>query len=456
MALSRFESMLKTNKVYFFDSFEFEEIVHHYIDNGRHPLAKKAVKLGLEQHPNSMLLKLLRAELYVFESKFNLAEKLLNELELIEPTNEEIHIQRASIYSKKNKHKEAITSLKIALKHTNDLADVTSLLAMEYLYLDEFEKARLNFAKCLEVDYEDYSALYNIIYCFDMDEKHEESVAYLHSYLEINPYCEIAWHQLGRQHMILKAYEKAIKAFEYAILIDESFVGAYLEKAKALEVLERYEEAVENYLISIDLDDPTAFVYWRIGDCYKNMNLVKKAILYFKKSVHEDPLLDKAWMALTDVYFSLKEYSKSLYYIKKVISIDEFNPLYWRRYGEINLKLNFFEESITAFRQCLSLDDRSLVIWIALVDVLHYIGDYSEALKILAEAKSYHKEAAEIEYRFFGLFMETNKTKEAFSHLQNGFVLDFEYCNVIKELYPGFFKINQVKKLVAAFQSKQR
>ena len=35
MALSKFESMLKTNKVYFFDSSEFEEIIHHYLDNGR-------------------------------------------------------------------------------------------------------------------------------------------------------------------------------------------------------------------------------------------------------------------------------------------------------------------------------------------------------------------------------------------------------------------------------------
>ena len=30
MSLSKFESMLKTNSVYFFDSIEFEEIIQHY------------------------------------------------------------------------------------------------------------------------------------------------------------------------------------------------------------------------------------------------------------------------------------------------------------------------------------------------------------------------------------------------------------------------------------------
>ena len=46
-SLSKFESMLKTNKVFFFDSEEFEEIILHYMDTGRMNLAKKALKLGL-------------------------------------------------------------------------------------------------------------------------------------------------------------------------------------------------------------------------------------------------------------------------------------------------------------------------------------------------------------------------------------------------------------------------
>lgn len=453
MSLSKFESMLKTNKVYFFDSSEFEEIIHFYLDNGRHSLAKKAVSLGLQQHPSSVLLKLLKVELYIFEDKFIDAEKLLNELEALEPTNEEIFIQRAAIFSKEDKHLEAVKSLKIALEFTDDIADVSSLLAMEYLYLDDFDNARLNFAKCLEVDSEDYSALYNIIYCYDMDEKHAEAVDYLNAYLDKNPYCEVAWHQLGRQYIVLKEYEKALKAFDFAVVIDDNFIGGYLEKAKTLEVLERYEEAIENYSISLELDDPTAFVYLRIGDCYRELNQLKKAAEFYKKSVNEDPLLDKAWMSLTDVYFLLEEYSKSLYYIKKVLSIDEFNAVYWRKYGEINIKLSFFEESIVAFKRCLSLDDKSLEIWLALVDVHYYLGDYKESLSTLIKAKNYFNAIAEIEYRLFGLFMQLDDREAAFIHLKNGLAIDFDFLEVIKELYPGFFKIEEVKAIISDFRN---
>ena len=150
LSLSKFESMLKTNKVLFFDSEEFEEIVLHYLDMGKPALAKKALKLALEQHPRSTGLKLVQVEMLVFEDKLEQAEKLLNELYAIEPTNEEIYIQKANIYSKRDNHEKAVELLKIALKYTDDYADVYNLIGMEYLFMDELGLAKENFIKCLE------------------------------------------------------------------------------------------------------------------------------------------------------------------------------------------------------------------------------------------------------------------------------------------------------------------
>ena len=190
LSLSKFESMLKTNKVFFFDSEEFEDIILHYMDTGRLNLAKKALKLGLEQHPKSTGLKLVHVEMLVYEDKLDSAEKLLNELYAIEPTNEEIYIQKANIYSKKDDHIKAIEFLKIALQYTDDYADVYSMIGMEYLFMDNLEQAKENFIKCLEEDTEDYSALYNVVYCFDFLDQNEEAIVYLNSFINHNPYSE--------------------------------------------------------------------------------------------------------------------------------------------------------------------------------------------------------------------------------------------------------------------------
>lgn len=451
MSLTKFESMLKTNSVYFFDLVEFEEIILHYLDTGKHSLAKKAVKLGLEQHPSSVDLKLLEVEILIFDNDLEKAAKLVKKIQNIDPTNDEVYIQQATILSKEGKHQEAIENLKTALIHTDDKVDVWSLMGMEYLYLDDFENARLNFAKCIDVDFEDYSALYNVVYCFDMEKDHEQAIQYLNSYINKNPYCEVAWHQLGRQYFILNMFKEALTSFDYAVLIDESFIGGYLEKAKTLEQLGRYDEAIENYLVTLELDDPTAFAYVRIGECYDKLEELETAITYYKKAVHEDPLLDKGWVLLTESYFKQQNYQKALYYINKALKIDEGNPLYWRKYAQINLKLHFFEETVDAFQKCLNLKDQDVEIYIALSDVLVFIGEYNDALSILFSAQKIYKDFAEIEYRLAGLFFILDKENHGMTHLKNGLLIDFEYHIILKELYPVVYEDEKVQKLLTNF-----
>ena len=235
LPLSKFESMLKTNHVLFFDSDEFENIIHHYLNQGKIALAKKAIKLGLDQHPTSINLRLFKAEVYVFEDKLVEADELLNELYSLDPTNEEIYIQKANIFSKKDEHQKAIEVLKKALELTDDVVDIYSLIGMEHLFLDEFEHAKTYFMKCIEEDMDDYSALYNIIYCFDFLKQHEEAIEYLNIFLDRNPYCEVAWHQLGKQYLELKKYKKALTSFDFAIIADDSFVGVLCPDPSVLQ-----------------------------------------------------------------------------------------------------------------------------------------------------------------------------------------------------------------------------
>ncbi|MCF6347663.1 MAG: tetratricopeptide repeat protein [Flavobacteriaceae bacterium] len=447
LPFSKFESMLKTNSVYFFDSAEFEEIILHYMNIGKMSLAKKALELGIKQHPTSVSLKLANVEVMLYEDKLEKAEQLLKELEEIEPLNDQVHLHKATLLSKKELHKEAIDALNTALLYTDDEVDVRSLIGMEYLYLEEFDTARLNFAKCLEVEFEDYSSLYNVIYCFDMQEQHHEAVDYLLEYINKDPYSEIAWHQLGRQYYIIENFEEALKAFDYSILIDEYFIGAYLEKAKTLEELGKYEKAIENYLITLDLDDGTAFSYLRIGKCYKKLGNKKEALKYFNQTVKEDPLLDKGWLALTDLYIKDKNYQKALYFINKAILIDEKNSVYWVKYANINLKLSLFEEASKGFQKCLDLGNYTLDVFIALTDILQFLGDFNDAIQVLLKGKELYKDFAEIEYRLGGLYFLTQQKTIGFKLLKSAVEIDYDYHTTFKELYPSVFELENVKKL---------
>ncbi|MFP9116049.1 tetratricopeptide repeat protein [Flavobacterium sp. RHBU_3] len=454
LSLSKFESMLKTNKVFFFDSEEFEDIILHYLDSGKINLAKKALKLGLEQHPRSTGLKLVQVEILVFDDKLEQAERLLNDLYAIEPTNEEIYIQKANIYSKRDQHDKAVEYLKTALKYTDDYADVYSLLGMEYLFMDNLELARENFIKCLEEDLEDHSALYNVVYCFDFLDQNLEAIDFLNSFIDKQPYSEVAWHQLGRQYYAIKNYEEALRAFEYATLIDEVFLGAFLEKAKTLEKLKRYEEAIECYNTTMELDDPTSFALLRVGKCYERLGNKEKALKYYLKTVHEDPLLDKAWIAITDFYLRLKNYQKALYYVNKAIGIDNENKVYWKRYATINTALKFYEEAEEGYRKAVEFGDYQLDTWLFWIDTLHSLGENDSAIETLNQAAEYHADEYEIEYRLAGLYLQQSQTDKGIYHLNNGLKLNYRHHTLLEEYFPDVFYLQVVQDEMKKYRKR--
>ena len=449
LSLSKFESMLNTNIVLFFDSEEFEEIILHYLDMGKAALAKKALKLALEQHPKSTGLKLVQVEMLVYDDKLELAEKLLNELYAIEPTNEEIYIQKANICSKRDQHEKAVELLKTALKYTDDYADVYNLIGMEYLFMDNLEKAKENFIKCLEEDLEDQSALYNVVYCFEFLDQNQEAIAYLNKYIDKNPYSEIAWHQLGRLHYGVKEYENAIRAFEYATLIDDEFLGAFMEKAKAYERLKKYEEAIESYSRTIELDDATSYALLRMGKCYEKLGNKALALKHFNQTVHEDPLLDKGWIAITDFYVRQKNYQKALFFVNKALAIDNQNHLYWKRYASINKQMNFFEEAEFGYRKAVEFGETGLETWLFWVDILQFLGEFESAIQTLLQASEYFPEENEVEYRLAGLyFMLTQNTKAKF-HLSNALRLNFDNHIILEDLFPAVWTKKMVQNYIA-------
>lgn len=447
LPLTKFESMLKTNHVLFFDSEEFENIIHYYLDLGKLALAKKAIKLGLDQHPTSTNLKLFKVEVYVFENKLEQADVILNELYNLEPHNEEIYIQKANILSKRDQHLDAINLLKKAIELSqDDAADLYSLIGMEYLFLDKFEDAKYHFIKCLEADLDDYSALYNMVYCFEFLEQYEDAIEYLNIYLDKNPYSEVAWHQLGKQYFSLKRYKKAIAAYDFAIISDDTFVGAYIEKGKVLEKLKRFEEAIESYSTSLTLDDPTSFALLRIGHCYEKLGNKELAVQHFYKTVHEDPLLDKGWVAITKFYSKQGNYQKALYYINKAINIDSENVKYWKLYAQINHRLNHLEEAERGFKRTLELGNYELNTWLTRCDILIKIGETEAAIYNLLQALEFYPENAEIEYRLAGLYHVGNEQEKASFHLKNGLIYNPDYIFIIEELFPETYKSTFVKR----------
>ncbi len=454
--IDKFESMLKTDDVYFFDAEDFEDIIHHYLNNGKIALAKKAIKIGLQQHPASTELKLLEVEVLVFENHLDLAENYLDALQVLDSTNEEIFIQRANIYSKKDNHEAAVALLNKALNLSENSFDIHSLLGMEYLFMDDFKLAKESFMRCVSFDEQDYSSLYNVIYCFEFLEDYDGAIRYLNDYLDRNPYCEVAWHQLGKQYFSKKMYPEALTAFDFAIISDDTFIGAYFEKGKVLEKMGKYNEAIENYETTIQMEDPTSHAYLRIGKCHEQLENDDMAKYYYYHTVHEDPLLDKGWLAITDFYFRRKNHQKALYYINKALNIDGENPHYWKKCAQINNALGKFDQADFAYKQSVELGNYELRTWLSWADVAFRNQDIAGAVHILSQGQEFYPESAEIKYKTAGFQLEIDDLINARISLIDALRLDFSKLQLFFDQFPQYADTDWVKNIVSKVERNSR
>ena len=333
--ISRYESLLSEHKVGFFDSYQYEDIILYYFENAKYAKAKQAIETALSQFPFVAALRLLQAEMLIYEDNLQQAGDILDEVIHEEPYNAEIYVQRAHLYSKKNNHAKAIELLQYALSFSEDPSDIDSLIAMEYMYMEEYALAKKYFKRCLARDPEDYFSLQQLLHCFDFLGKNEQA-----------------------RHF-LTTFQEALKAFDFAIISDDTFTGAYFEKGKVLERLKEYKLAIENYKITLSLDDPSSFAYLRIGNCYEKLGDKVMAEQYYFKAVHEDPQSSKAWLALVDHYARENDYEKAEKYVTQVLLNEGDNPSFLRRCAEIYERVGRTEEARQIYSQAMELGDFS-------------------------------------------------------------------------------------------------
>jgi len=419
-SINRFNQMLKTKLVYYFDVKEFQNITEYYLSFGEVQLSKKALSMGLNQHPHNIDLLLIKIEHLILEKKLNSAKKILNDLDLISPFNEEIFIQKALVESKLGNHLESINLLIKLLDFTSEPIDVWNLIGMEYLLIEDYYNAEYFFKNCILENPEDYPSLYNLLHCYEQMNLNKKAINVLKNTIKLNPYSEIAWHQLGCIYSKMDKIEKAISCFDYAIISDNKLISAYIEKAKIFELKNQFVNAIDNYNLVLKFNDPSAFIYTKIGECYINLNDKKKGLKYFLKAIHIEPSFEKSWIKLIDYFIKLKKYKKASLYLHKSLRINPDCIDLWEKSVKVNKNLKLKKNVTLSYETMIDLGDSRWSTLISCIDEWIIQKNWKKAIEIGLKAKSYFPNKSEIFYKLAGCYMKLGQNLKSNNSIKTG------------------------------------
>ena len=385
--VKRYEQFLSGTATGYFDVEELESIVEYYLRHGRTKDCAKALKLGLQLHPNNNALKTKRAKIYLATGDDKKAFRLLDSL--TETTDYEVILLKIEVLTKLGRMKEARElSDNLVANETDDLDNVCLDIAYIYLSQTEYSLALSLLEKGDLFNPNNIELLYELAFCYEQNENFENATAVNIRIIDIDPFAGEAWFNLGQLYFATQDFTKALDAYEYALAIDEKDSLTCIQKAHVQFQLDMFEEALETYQ---EYRKMSSYGQWQtdifIAECYEKMEKYEESISYYKQSLEAHP---DNYDALTGIGICLLEqesYTESMPYINLALEINPEAADAWVYLAEANIGIDDVDNGLLAYLKSIAIDTDQPDTLMAIANIYLEKTEFELAIKFYLAAK---------------------------------------------------------------------
>ena len=385
--VKRYEQFLSGTATGYFDVEELESIVEYYLRHGRTKDCAKALKLGLQLHPNNNALKTKRAKIYLATGDDKKAFRLLDSL--TETTDYEVILLKIEVLTKLGRMKEARElSDSLVANETDDLDNVCLDIAYIYLSQTEYSLALSLLEKGDLFNPNNVELLYELAFCYEQNENFENAIAVNVRIIDIDPFAGEAWFNLGQLYFATQDFTKALDAYEYALAIDEKDSLTCIQKAHVQFQLDMFEEALETYQ---EYRKMSSYGQWQtdifIAECYEKMEKYEESISYYKQSLEAHP---ENYDALTGIAICLLEqenYTESMPYINRALEISPEAADAWVYLAEANIGIDDVDNGLLAYLKSIAIDADQPDTLMAIANIYLEKTEFELAIKFYLAAK---------------------------------------------------------------------
>ena len=453
-AIERFNKMVEDETFSYFDVFEVEGIIDHFLEDGRIELARLAVETGQKLHPAAVSIQIYKAQVLMHEGKLEECLDLLNFAEKIETGNPDLFLTKGAALNLMGDVGAAIKAYEHALKMPIDELDETlynigisfgqageTHLAIKYL-----EKAHRN-------NPENEIVLYELGYYYDRNLQFENSIEFYNKYLDIDPFNHSVWYNIGITYNRLGMFGKAIEAYDYALALNEEFLHAHFNKANALANNNQFQEAIDCYNDYLLLDKKNDDAYCYLAECYLNSDRFNEALVNYQKAIRLNDDNSSAWYGSGLIMWSEGKLAEAQTFFKKAINIEDDNADFWSMNARVHAEFNEIKEAVASFEMAATLDPENIDNWLSYSEMYYDLDDTDKAIKILKTATKTNKSNAYLDYRLTAYLLDKNEELEAACHFERALKIDYSKNSELFEFYPEALKIESIKKLISQYQS---
>jgi tetratricopeptide (TPR) repeat protein len=442
----------------FIEEDAFERIIDYFDDQDDLAKALEAAETGLDYFPYSSILLIKKADLLIATRHYADALELLDQAALYDSSDINLYILRTDAYLALDQQLNAVQVLEEALLLFEGEEKLELLFELADVYDDyeEFDKVFDCLKLILEQEPVNEEALYKICFWTDFTGRNEESIRLHQAIIEEYPYSELAWFNLAAAYQGIKLYEKAIDAYQYAVVIDEKFDYAYRNMGDAYIRMRKYKEAIEVLERVLELTRPEEVIYEAIGHCHHRLGKFAQARFNYRKASHMNPQDTKLNYKIALTYINEEQWESAVKQLEIAMRLNRNAPEYNLAMGECMLNLGNYKEAVIRFGVVVHNRPRNVTARESLIRCLYKAGDFDLAAKQSLAAL----EATDCKPLFYFLYSAAlfagGKPKEALIQLEHGLSNAPKMVKKFVELNPAILQNNQVVDALARYKRSKK
>ena len=433
---------------------DFEKIIEHFDEKDEVAEAIEAANLALNQYPFSALLMIKKADLLLATRNYKEALSLLDAASLYDHKDMNLFILKTDAYMALEQTGMAIELLQEALHLFTGQERTELLLELADVYDDHeaFDKVFDCLQLVLEEDPNNEEALYKICFWTDFTGRNEESIRLHQKLIDEQPYNALAWFNLAAAYQGLKLHEKAIDAYQFAIVIDEKFDYAYRNMGDAFLRLRKYKEAIEALEKVLELSRPEDVIYEAIGHCYHRMKNYAQARFHYKKAVHLNAEDSRLYQKIAITYMLESKWEMAIKQLEHAIRIHKHINEYYILMGECFMNMDQHKEAAHYFGTVVKNKPKQIAGWEYLIKCLVSSGQLQVALEQTELAYiSTQGKILFIYYRSAILFM-MKKSADGLLQLEMALSKSTKWLKKFLKFYPEIIQDNKVTELIGKYK----
>ena len=194
--------------------------------------------------------------------------------------------------------------------------------ADEYSSDGNFTKAIEEYMNAINLGAYDDKIYNDIAYCYDLQEKYDESILYYDKCIHINSQNYDAYCNKGYALHCLSRYIEAIELFNKSLEIEPENQDAIIFKGDSLRALGHYKEAIECYNSVLALNPNYDLVYNYKGEVMYETGRYDEAKYCFEKALSIDPQNAEAFYNIAILFVKVNKKDDAIKYLERAIKIN--------------------------------------------------------------------------------------------------------------------------------------